>query len=75
MAGINSLIRDDERGKPLPWSMEPLARLSTSARQISRGKTFTESLEHNAGRNPHLTLNVQLWESTDDVPTNEISIH
>jgi hypothetical protein len=53
--------------------MEPWARLNTYAHQIDRGKPFIEPLEHDAGINPFPTLNVQLWESVDDVSTNELS--
>jgi hypothetical protein len=74
MAGRSSLIRDADQGKPILWSMEPRARLNTYARQINKGKPFPESLEHDAGRNPCPILSVQLWESTDEFPTNKISI-
>jgi hypothetical protein len=70
LAGISSLIMDFDWGKPLPWSMEPQERLSTYARWIGRGKPLLEYLEHNAGRNPLPTLNIQLWESIGDVPEN-----
>jgi hypothetical protein len=58
--GSIPLIRDVDRGKPLPWPMEPQARLSTYAHRIDRGKPFPEPLEHNVERNPFSTLNVQL---------------
>jgi hypothetical protein len=74
VAGRSSLTRDVDWGKPFPWSMEPWARLSTYARRIEGGQTFPESLEHDAGRNPHPSLNVQLRESADDVPTNAVFV-
>jgi hypothetical protein len=33
IAGINPLVRHADQGKPLPWTMEPRARLSTCAHQ------------------------------------------
>jgi hypothetical protein len=74
MAGINPLVRDVDQGQPLPWPMEPRARLSTYAHRIGRGQPFPEPLEHNVGRNPFSSLNVQLWESSDDVSTSAVSI-
>jgi hypothetical protein len=40
MAGIISLVRDVDWGKPLSWSMEPRARLNTYAHHIGRGNPF-----------------------------------
>jgi hypothetical protein len=54
--------------------MEPQENLNTHARQIGRGKPFPKYLEHNAGINPRPTLNIQLWESSNDVATNAISV-
>jgi hypothetical protein len=73
MARINPLIRDVDRGKPLPWPMETGARLSNYVCQISRGKPFPEPLEHNVGRNPFPILNVLLWELVDDVSKSAVS--
>jgi hypothetical protein len=60
MAGINPFVRDVDQGQPLPWPMEPWARLSTYARQIDRGQPFPEHLECNIGRDPFPSLNIQL---------------
>jgi hypothetical protein len=73
MGVINPLVRDVDQGKPLPWPMEPRARLSTYAHQIGRGKPFPEPLEHNVGRNTLSSINVQLRESSDDVSTSAVS--
>jgi hypothetical protein len=62
MAGIGSLVRDVDQGKPLPWSMEPQERLSTYAHWIGKRQPFLEPLEHNIGNNPFLALNVLLQE-------------
>jgi hypothetical protein len=70
VAGISSLVRDVDRGKPLSWSMEPQARLKTYAHQISMGQPFLEPLEHYVRRNPFSSLNVLLWESSDDISTS-----
>jgi hypothetical protein len=74
VAGDSSLMRDGDWGNTFFYSMEPWARLSTYSHRIGRGQPFPESLEHDAGRNPHLALNVHLRESTDELPTNTVSI-
>jgi hypothetical protein len=75
MVGISSLVKDVDQGKPLPWSMEPRARLSTYACWIGRGETFPKYLEHNTRSNPFPSLNVQLRDSVDDVSIDVVPIH
>jgi hypothetical protein len=74
MTGTNPLIRDVDRGQPLPWPIEPLARLNIYAHRIGRGKPFLEPLDHNCRRNPSSAINIQLQESVDDVSTSVVSV-
>jgi hypothetical protein len=73
VAGISSLIRDVDRGKPLPWSMEPQARLSTYAHRIGQGATLSRTFGTQRREKSLPTLNVLLRESVDDVSTSAVS--
>jgi hypothetical protein len=71
MEGISSLFRDVDQGKPLPYLMEPWARLNTYACQIGRGKPFPKYLECDASP----TLYILLHESADGISISIESVH
>jgi hypothetical protein len=73
MVGISSLVRDANRGQPLPWSMEPRERLKTYSHRISGGQPFPKPLEHYVERNPFSALNILLRESVDDISASAAS--
>jgi len=70
MVRIISIVGDADRGQPLPYPMQPQARIRTYARRIGRGQPFPKSLEFNASP----TLHFLLWESSDDISTSVESV-